>query len=90
MTKSQIAASSVGAVVLPIFNFLYGEADAVSAVMAALVLFIVMDWLSGIREAKKDNTHSANMELTGFSERSSCYCCQQVGICWIWFLGFRE
>lgn len=65
MTKSQLAASSVGAVLVPVFNFFYGEADAVVTVMAALLFFVVMDWLSGIRAAKKDNTYSSRYGIDG-------------------------
>jgi phage-related holin len=65
VTKSQLAASSVGAVLVPVFNFFYGEADAVVTVMAALLFFVVMDWLSGIRAAKKDNTYSSRYGIDG-------------------------
>jgi phage-related holin len=65
LTKSQIVASAVGAVAVPVFEFLYGETDAVSAVMAALVFFIVMDWLSGVRAAKKDNTYASKYGIDG-------------------------
>ncbi|MNB86276.1 Holin family protein [compost metagenome] len=65
MTKSQIAASAIGAVAVPVFDFLYGKADAVSAVMAAFIFFIVMDWLSGIRAAKKDNTYASKYGIDG-------------------------
>ncbi|WP_251037359.1 phage holin family protein [Paenibacillus albidus] len=65
MTKSQIAASTVGAVAVPVFDFLYGEADAVVTIMAALLFFVVMDWLSGIRAAKKDNTYASKYGIDG-------------------------
>ncbi len=65
MTKSQIAASAVGAVAVPLFDFLYGEADAVVTIMTALLFFIIMDWLSGIRAAKKDNTYASKYGIDG-------------------------
>ncbi|WP_375104036.1 phage holin family protein [Paenibacillus sp. RS8] len=65
MTKSQIAASGVGAVAIPAFDFLYGEADAVVTIMTALLFFIIMDWLSGIRAAKKDNTYASKYGIDG-------------------------
>lgn len=65
MTKSQIAASSVGAIIVPIFDFLYGGEEAVITVMAALLFFVVMDWLAGIRAAKKDNTYGSKYGLDG-------------------------
>ncbi|WP_405176367.1 phage holin family protein [Paenibacillus sp. FSL H8-0261] len=65
MTKSQIAASTVGAVLIPTFDFLYGEADAVVTIMVALLFFIIMDWLSGIRAAKKDNTYASKYGIDG-------------------------
>jgi phage-related holin len=65
VTKSQFAASIVGAIAVPVFEFLYGEADAVSAVMAALLFFVFMDWLSGVRAAKKDNTYASKYGIDG-------------------------
>lgn len=65
MNKSQIAASTVGAVLVPAFDFLYGEADAVITIMTALLFFIIMDWLSGIRAAKKDNTYASKYGIDG-------------------------
>lgn len=65
MTKSQIAASTIGAVLIPAFDFLYGEADAVITIMTALLFFIIMDWLSGIRAAKKDNTYASKYGIDG-------------------------
>ncbi|WP_438497190.1 phage holin family protein [Paenibacillus sp. IHBB 3054] len=65
MTKSQIAASTIGAVLVPVFDFMYGEADAVVTIMAALLFFVVMDWLSGIRAAKKDNTYASKYGIDG-------------------------
>ncbi|MEK5415183.1 phage holin family protein [Paenibacillus sp. FSL L8-0708] len=65
MTKSQLAASAVGAAAVPIFEFLYGEADAVPTVMAALLFFVLMDWLSGVRAAKKDNTYASKYGIDG-------------------------
>ncbi|MBT2287967.1 phage holin family protein [Paenibacillus albidus] len=33
--------------------------------MAALLFFVVMDWLSGIRAAKKDNTYASKYGIDG-------------------------
>lgn len=90
MTKSQIAASAVGAVAVPVFDFLYGEAEAVVTIMVALLFFIIMNWLSGIRAAKKDNTYASNMELMESSEHSLCCYYPRVGICLIWCSGCLE
>jgi phage-related holin len=65
LTKTQFAASGLGAIIVPVFDFFYGEADAVVTIMVALLFFIVMDWLSGIRAAKKDNTYASKYGLDG-------------------------
>ncbi|WP_058301687.1 phage holin family protein [Gorillibacterium timonense] len=63
--KAQLISSSVGAVVLPVLTYFYGSGDAVVASMVALLFFICMDWLSGIRAAKKDNTYASKYGIDG-------------------------
>lgn len=60
-----IIASLFGAVFVPIFEFLYGEGDVVKYMMTALVFFIVMDWISGVRAAKKDHSYASNYGIDG-------------------------
>lgn len=56
---------SLGAVLGPVFDFMYGKDDAVIATMTALLFFVIMDWLSGIRAAKRDNTYGSRYGLDG-------------------------
>ncbi|WP_036722204.1 phage holin family protein [Paenibacillus forsythiae] len=65
LNKPQIFVSALGAIFVPLFDFLYGEADAVVTIMAALLFFVVMDWLSGIRAAKKDHTYASKYGIDG-------------------------
>jgi len=54
-----------GAVITPAFNFLYGSGETSMAMLAALVFFLVMDWVTGIRAAKKDNTYASSYGIDG-------------------------
>ena len=63
--KEQTIWGAVGAAGIPIYEFFYGTGDAVNAVMIALVFFIVMDWLSGIRAASKDNSYASKYGIDG-------------------------
>lgn len=65
MQKAYAIASSVGAGVLPVLTYLYGSGEAVTAAMAALMFFIAMDWISGVRAAKKDNTYGSKYGIDG-------------------------
>lgn len=55
----------VGAILVPTFEFLYGEGDVAKYLMAALLFFIVMDWISGIRSAKKDSSYASKYGIDG-------------------------
>lgn len=57
--------STVGAIAVPAFEFMYGEGDVVRYAMTALVFFVLMDWLSGVRAAKKDQTYSSRYGIDG-------------------------
>ncbi|TCZ76058.1 holin [Paenibacillus albiflavus] len=63
MDKWKVFFGSVGAVLVPIFEFMYGDGEAVITLMTALLFFVIMDWISGIRAAKKDNTYSSRYGL---------------------------
>lgn len=65
MEKTKYVASTIGAVLLPVFEYLYGSGDTVVALMAALLFFVAMDWISGIRAARKDNTYASKYGIDG-------------------------
>lgn len=65
MDKIRAFIMGVGAVLVPAFDFLYGEGEAVIAIMTALLFFVIMDWISGVRAAKKDNTYASRYGLDG-------------------------
>ena len=67
MDKWKAFFMSAGAVVVPAFEFMYGQGEAVVGIMTALLFFILMDWLSGIRAAKIDNTYGSRYGLDGVS-----------------------
>lgn len=50
---------------LPVFEFLYGEGTAVVSIMGALAFFILLDWISGSRAARKDDTYSSKYGIDG-------------------------
>lgn len=59
------AASLIGGFFAPIFDYMYGEGDSVKALMSALLFFVVMDWISGVRSAKKDKTYASKYGIDG-------------------------
>lgn len=66
MEQSQkVWAAVVGALFTPLFENLYGSSDTVRAIMAAVGFFIFMDWMSGIRASKKDNTYASKYGIDG-------------------------
>lgn len=65
MDKIKYVTSTAGALVVPAFEFFYGEGEPVVAIMTALLFFIVLDWLSGIRAAKKDATYASRYGIDG-------------------------
>src|SRR5690554_5559253 len=66
LLKTQnILAALTGAILVPVFEFLYGEGDVVKYLMTALLFFIVMDWISGIRAAKKDHSYGSKYGIDG-------------------------
>jgi phage-related holin len=58
-------AAVAGGFLLPVFEFLYGQGPAVVSTMTALAFFIVMDWLSGSRAARRDNTYASRYGIDG-------------------------
>lgn len=61
----KITAAIFGAFIAPTFEFFYGEGDVVKSVMAALLFFIAMDWISGIRASKKDSSYASKYGIDG-------------------------
>lgn len=57
--------AAAGAFLVPTFEFLYGSGEVRFLVMVLLALLIFMDWLSGIRAAKIDNSYSSEYGLAG-------------------------
>ncbi|ANY66262.1 holin [Paenibacillus sp. BIHB 4019] len=65
MNKGQALITTAGAFVVPIFEYLYGAGDAVLTAMMALLFFVAMDWISGIRAAKKDFSYASKYGIDG-------------------------
>jgi phage-related holin len=66
MEQSQkVWAAVIGAFFTPLFENLYGDGETVRAIMAAVAFFILMDWLSGTRASKKDNTYASKYGIDG-------------------------
>ncbi|WP_028590369.1 phage holin family protein [Paenibacillus massiliensis] len=65
MDKWKVFIASTGAVVVPVFEFFYGQGEAVLTIMTTLAFFIIMDWMSGISAAKKDDTYGSRYGLEG-------------------------
>lgn len=63
--KIKYVFSTAGAFLVPAFEFLYGSGEPVRAIMAAVIFFIIMDWISGIRAAKKDDTYASRYGIDG-------------------------
>ncbi|QJT71654.1 holin [Psychrobacillus phage Spoks] len=55
----------LGVILMPIFEFMYGTGEAVMYTMTALAFFLVMDWIAGIRAAKKDGTYASKYGIDG-------------------------
>ncbi|CAM3442766.1 phage holin family protein [Marinicrinis lubricantis] len=55
----------VGAATMPIFEFFYGHGEPTRAFMTALLFFIILDWMSGIRASKRDHTYGSKYGIDG-------------------------
>ena len=60
-----IIVSLSGAFFVPMFEFMYGEGEIVQGLMTALLFFVMMDWISGVRAAKKDNSYASKYGIDG-------------------------
>ncbi|MFD0670817.1 phage holin family protein [Cohnella sp. GCM10027633] len=65
MTKDQALAGTIGGILLPLFEFFYGEGKAVLGAVLALAFFIGLDWLSGTSAARKDRTYASHYGIDG-------------------------
>mgnify|MGYP000912404717 CR=1 FL=1 len=58
-------AAVLGGFLVPAFEFFYGTGDIVKYTMAALVFFIALDWIAGIRASKKDGSYASKYGIDG-------------------------
>lgn len=65
MSKGQAIWSGVGAVTLPIFEFMYGSGKPVVSAIIALLFFIALDWVSGTSAARKDDSYGSKYGIDG-------------------------
>lgn len=65
MGKEHLVASIIGAFILPIFEFLYGEGTAVMGAVITVAFFIGLDWLSGSAASRKDSTYASHYGIDG-------------------------
>jgi phage-related holin len=65
MNNEKLFPAAAGGFLLPIFEFFYGAGPSVISFVIALVFFIAMDWISGSRASKKDNTYSSKYGIDG-------------------------
>lgn len=61
----RIIASTFGAVFVPVVEFLYGEGEVVKYTMTALFFFLILDWISGVRASKKDDSYGSQYGIDG-------------------------
>lgn len=61
----KVIAAVFGSLFVPVFEFMYGEGEVVRALMTALLFFVVMDWISGIRASKKDKSYASKYGIDG-------------------------
>lgn len=60
-----IVSGIFGAIITPVFEYFYGSGEFVKSLMTALFFFIAMDWISGVRAAKKDETYASVYGIDG-------------------------
>lgn len=60
-----LIAAAFGAFLVPFFEYLYGEGEVVLSLMAALVFFVAMDWITGVRASKKENSYGSKYGIDG-------------------------
>lgn len=65
VSLDRIIAGLFGGVLMPMFGYFYGTDSIVITAMVTLIFFIVLDWLSGIRASKKDNTYGSRYGVDG-------------------------
>jgi phage-related holin len=63
--SQKIWAAAAGVLFTPLFENLYGSSETVRAIMAAIAFFIFMDWMSGTRASKKDETYASKYGIDG-------------------------
>ncbi|MFO1441737.1 phage holin family protein [Bacillus sp. Bva_UNVM-123] len=63
--SDKFAASLIGAFFIPLFEFMFGTGEVVMYTLTALIFFIIMDWISGVRADKKDKTYASKSGIDG-------------------------
>ncbi|GIN86984.1 hypothetical protein J6TS2_33700 [Heyndrickxia sporothermodurans] len=58
-------AALFGAILAPVFKFFYGDTEMVFYIVMALFFFIGLDWITGTRASKKDNSYASKYGLDG-------------------------
>jgi len=58
-------AAAAGGFLIPVFEFFYGSGQIVLSTMTALGFFIVLDWLSGSRAARLDDSYASKYGIDG-------------------------
>jgi toxin secretion/phage lysis holin len=71
--------ASIGAVLVPVFHFFYGEGEARYVPIILILLLVVMDWLSGTSAAKKDGIYSSEYGIEGIKRTSIILLLPSVG-----------
>jgi phage-related holin len=65
MSKEHYMFTTAGTVIVPVFEFFYGVGEVVFTSMIALIVFIILDWISGISAARKDNSYGSSYGIDG-------------------------
>jgi len=65
LKTGNIIAAIFGAFLVPTFEYLYGEGEVVKYLMTALVFFVAMDWITGVRASKKENSYGSKYGIDG-------------------------
>jgi phage-related holin len=57
--------ATIGAFIVPVFQFFYGEEPIKYPILALMVLLIALDWISGSRASKKDGSYASEYGIDG-------------------------
>lgn len=65
MNTEKIVAGVAGGILLPAFEYFYGQGPVVVLAIVTVAFFILMDWISGKAASDKDNTYSSRYGING-------------------------